>query len=110
MTWLGCLTCVYRLFSVGRERRKATIIAEVEAWAKARSIRTMLNEINGHSPDHKLYLSLTSPVATVNKAYKRAMLKIHPDKHMNDWEEQIRATEMFKEVTNKLQLFRKRMG
>jgi DnaJ-class molecular chaperone len=41
--------------------------------------------------------SLT-PVA---KAYRKAMLKIHPDKHVgSDWTAHQRATEMFKAVTD----------
>lgn len=39
-------------------------------------------------------------LSAVNKAYKRAVLRVHPDKHnMNDHRKHSQATELFKAVS-----------
>lgn len=50
-------------------------------------------------PADRGYLSAMCPFGEVKRGYRQAMLKIHPDKHMQHWDKHIRATEMFKEVT-----------
>lgn len=86
------------------ERAKEKVVLEVAAWAKKKNILQMLNDVSGKKPNeagaHALrihynqsqksdnsssgYLRNTDPLETVVKAYKKALLVIHPDKHMGD--------------------------
>ena len=68
----------------------------MQAWAKQRSLFVMLNEINGAEPDSPLFLSNHPSYSPVNRAYKKAMVKIHPDKHMHDPIAHAQANEKFK--------------
>lgn len=58
----------------------------------------MINEINANSGVNAAVLTRASNATDVGKLYKKALLKIHPDKHMGDWKQYMRATEMFKTV------------
>jgi len=89
----------------GAEAKAAQITHEVEQWAKNKPIHTLLNEVNGDR-----VVKATDGLAAVTKAYRRAMLKIHPDKHMTDPDSHVRATEMFKHVTAAYTLFKKSKG
>jgi hypothetical protein len=76
---------------------KDQIIKDVATWAKGKTIHVMLNEVNKYkSPSKKL--KRNHSFTPVNKAYRKALLKIHPDKHMasGDFAAHTRATEMFK--------------
>jgi curved DNA-binding protein CbpA len=44
----------------------------------------------------------------ISKASRRAVLRIHPDKHMGDEAGLLRATEMFKHVSGCYEEFRQR--
>lgn len=80
------------------ERTKEKIVLEVATWAKKKNILQMLNDVSGKKPNEAGYLRNTDPLETVVKAYKKALLLIHPDKHMGDELGHIRATERFKYV------------
>jgi membrane protein involved in colicin uptake len=79
------------------------IIAEVEKWAHGKALWVLLNEVNGDRS-----ASAHDNLAAIGKAYKRAMLKIHPDKHMGDGNDHVRATEMFKHVTARYEELKKK--
>ncbi len=87
-----------------QEVEAAKIIREVEMWAHNKPLYVMLNEINGERS-----LKRFDTFAVVSKAYKRAILQIHPDKHMNDHGKFVRATEMFKYVNEAYQAYRKQV-
>lgn len=65
----------------------------------------MLNEINGDRA-----LKRMETLNTITKAYRKAILLIHPDKHMGDHGKFTRATEMFKYVNEAFQQYRKQHG
>ena len=44
----------------------------------------------------------------VSKSYKRALLKIHPDKHMDNESKHLRATEVFKYVSQAFNEYKKK--
>jgi hypothetical protein len=84
-----------------REQRIGT--AEAKKWARNKSLHTMLNSINVGEGSilsesaQDLLLFEWDPPAKVLKAYKRALLKIHPDKHAGDGlRAEAKATELFK--------------
>jgi hypothetical protein len=62
---------------VARER----IVSEVAKWARDKNIKAMLNEVNGLKTPDKNALKRQSTLTPVTKAYRKALLKIHPDKH-----------------------------
>lgn len=81
---------------------------EVEEWSRGKDIRSMLNDILKYAPDNPNYLERHATLAPVTKAYKKSMLKIHPDKvGVDDFEAHVRATEMFKMVNSAFQTFKK---
>lgn len=86
------------------------IVKEVDMWSKNKSLHTMLNEVNGELESKPTGLKKYDNAANVNKAYKRALLKIHPDKHMDDHGKFVRATEMFKCVNEAYQQWKKKNG
>jgi predicted GNAT family acetyltransferase len=89
-----------------KEKTTDAIHTEVEKWLKGKAVDKLLNEITGAKRGDANYLTTTSAEKAVTKVYRRALLKIHPDKHMQDWKQHIRATEMFKGVTTALATFR----
>eukprot|EP00462_Mataza_sp_D1_P020759 CAMPEP_0175139394 /NCGR_PEP_ID=MMETSP0087-20121206/10876_1 /TAXON_ID=136419 /ORGANISM="Unknown Unknown, Strain D1" /LENGTH=419 /DNA_ID=CAMNT_0016422395 /DNA_START=125 /DNA_END=1384 /DNA_ORIENTATION=+ len=81
---------------------------EVDSWSQGKDVRRMLNEILGYKERDEHYLNRMSGMEKVAKAYKKAVLKIHPDKvSVNDKEAHARATEMFKAVNNAFENFKK---
>lgn len=83
-----------------KENLKDAIIHEVDRWAKGRSIKSMLNELNGATLlEHSGFLKRSDGLKEVSKAYKKALLRIHPDKHMDSDAKHLRATEVFKYVS-----------
>ena len=56
--------------------------AEVQVWAQQRSLFTMLNELNVDQPDLILVTKPPPTFSPVNRAYKRLLPRIHPDKHV----------------------------
>jgi hypothetical protein len=80
---------------------------EIENWARGKDIRQMLNDIHGVTSKDALFLSHKCPFDLVSKSYKRALLKIHPDKvDPTNIEGTFRATEMFKAVNSCFELAR----
>jgi len=84
-----------------KEKMTERVVNEVQLWARGKSLKRMLNEVNGVRPGDSVFLNRVASFSAISKAYKRAILKIHPDKHMGDHEKFVRATEMFKEVNEK---------
>ena len=55
------------------------------------------------------YLARSADVDKIHKAYKKAVLKIHPDKvNSSDFEAHLKANEMFKAVNASYELFKKK--
>ena len=93
------------------ERIRRQICHEVDRWKRNRSIRWLLNNINRASVGSPLYLPPYASFAVVSKVYKRALLKIHPDKHADrSLQERWRAEETFKAVNECFTQFRKLHG
>eukprot|EP01006_Ploeotia_vitrea_P044849 TRINITY_DN66880_c3_g1_i2.p1 TRINITY_DN66880_c3_g1~~TRINITY_DN66880_c3_g1_i2.p1 ORF type:complete len:482 (-),score=228.62 TRINITY_DN66880_c3_g1_i2:77-1522(-) len=89
-----------------REKIRERVLIEVAEWAQGRDIKDMLNVIHGSAT-----LKRSSTLNDVNKMYKRALLKIHPDKHdQSDFEAHCRATETFKAVNDAFQAFKDRLN
>jgi hypothetical protein len=83
-------------------QRKDRIVSEVMKWAQHKTIFAMLNEINGkQSSSEQGHVSRNSSEDDLARAYKKAVLKCHPDKHMGDFEGHLRATERFKALHEK---------
>jgi hypothetical protein len=60
------------------------VVKEVNQWALGKNLCAMLNEANGLPVSAKgaLKRDCKDP-NTVKLAYRKALLRIHPDKHMN---------------------------
>jgi hypothetical protein len=84
------------------------ISAEVTQWTLHKDIRAMLNDIHALSPSDATYLHSAASFQPVQLAYRRALLKIHPDKlvDQNDERSRHRATELFKHVNSAFELFK----
>ncbi|CEP01610.1 hypothetical protein PBRA_008552 [Plasmodiophora brassicae] len=81
------------------DRLRSKIVCEVDEWRKNRTLRWMLNSLNSAAPGQAPYLPANASFETVCKVYKRALLKIHPDKHIGTTlESWYRAEETFKAV------------
>lgn len=52
------------------------------------------------------YLKRHSTYDEVYKAFKMAVLKVHPDKHMGDFEDHAQATEIFKRLNEAFARYR----
>jgi len=92
-----------------KENLRERIVHEVEQWAKGRSIKSMLNELNGlNNLNEQGYLKRGDTFKEVSRSYKRALLKIHPDKHMDNETKHIRATEVFKYVSHAYNEYKKK--
>eukprot|EP00485_Elphidium_margaritaceum_P000256 CAMPEP_0202695956 /NCGR_PEP_ID=MMETSP1385-20130828/9377_1 /ASSEMBLY_ACC=CAM_ASM_000861 /TAXON_ID=933848 /ORGANISM="Elphidium margaritaceum" /LENGTH=539 /DNA_ID=CAMNT_0049352045 /DNA_START=28 /DNA_END=1647 /DNA_ORIENTATION=+ len=70
----------------------------IHRWSYRRSFRQILNSILGYTSEHLQYISRRDQDYTsVMKQYKKALLLIHPDKHLNrTFEIQYKSSEMFK--------------
>jgi len=89
------------------EKLKEKIVKEVARWAKGKSIKDMLNDVNeANSPSKGKHLRRNDSLTPVSKVYKRSLLKIHPDKHMGDFTDHVRATERFKFVNKAFKEFK----
>jgi GTPase SAR1 family protein len=94
------------------ERAREAVLADVARWARGKDVRVMLNDIHGwtesSAPQH--FLPAHASLAPVAAAYKRALLKIHPDKvdvARDGLPAHWRATEMFKTVNAAFESFKK---
>lgn len=84
------------------------ILREVKRWARGKGIKEMLNSICDLPKHHPRYLNRLSGFDAVNRAYKHALIKIHPDKNMHSFEALTRATEKFKIVNGAFTAYKKR--
>ena len=100
-----------------KEEIRDEVIEEVQRWARGKSLRDMLNSIHGHgrqrNPNARpgtgtfQYLGADASVRTVMRAYRKALIRIHPDKvAFTDIEAHIRATETFKIVNSAYKRFK----
>eukprot|EP00466_Bigelowiella_natans_P010078 jgi/Bigna1/80110/fgenesh1_pg.67_\ len=93
-----------------REKKRVLIAKQVERWARRKSLSEILNHVNGYARGDKLFVHRRSTYATVNKAFRKACLKIHPDKNMGDFDKHVKATEQFKVVNQLFADYKERMG
>jgi hypothetical protein len=84
------------------------IVKEVALWSKGKNIKTMLNDVNELKTPTKA-LSRQSTLTPVQKAYRKAMLKVHPDKNMGDFKKHARATEMFKHISESFDKYKEEL-
>lgn len=91
-------------------RRAAQITKEVERWGRRYSLHEILNKINKSSRGHRLHVDRRCSYTPIHKAFKRACLKIHPDKNMGSFESHTEATEKFKVVNELFTDFKQRVG
>ena len=91
------------------ERGKEAVLADVARWARGKDIRAMLNDIHGWIEGSSTnYLDRHASLAPVQIAYKKALLRIHPDKvDATEAHVHLRATEMFKTVNAAFEAFKK---
>jgi GTPase SAR1 family protein len=88
---------------------KANILREVQEWTRSKEIWHMLNDVRGIGPSDPDFLTASSSLADVSRGYKKACLKIHPDKvDSSSFAAHLRATEMFKTVSNAFEEFKSR--
>lgn len=85
-----------------------SITTEVLQWTLHKDIRAMLNDIHALAPTDATYLHPAASLQPVQLAYRRALLKIHPDKlaDQSDERSRHRATELFKHVNSAFEAFR----
>jgi len=75
---------------------------------QGRSFLDMLNSVNSAGVGTELFVSVSSSVDAVSKAYKRAVLRVHPDKQTpGNRHAVLRATETFKVLNNAYDEYRK---
>jgi len=93
------------------ENARSKAISDVAAWAKARTLPTLLNELNGaKDPSNELFVApKPTSFSPVSRAYKKAIIKVHPDKHMHDPLAHVLATEKFKALNEAWIKFKKLM-
>jgi hypothetical protein len=90
------------------ERLRDAVLADVARWARGKDVRAMLNDIHGWAEGSAAFLEKHASLAPVQLAYKKALLKIHPDKaDPKDPQAHLRATEMFKTVNAAFESFKK---
>jgi DnaJ-domain-containing protein 1 len=94
---------------LARDSIRDGIIRSVEIWSSSRTLQQMLNEINAVTTQDELYVKRTDGPERIQKAYRKAMLKCHPDKHV-EFQANCRATEMFKWVNEHYSSYKKRHG
>lgn len=81
------------------DKQRERIMMEVDEWNRRLDLRGMINDLLGSAPPSPDYLSTASTFVMVSKAYKRALLVVHPDKtDATDWQLHLRNTERFKAV------------
>ena len=110
MVWFLC-ACSDSVVPAEHDEARSKIIADVHNWAKVRSLPALLNDLNGSQPGDELFLApRPATFSPVSKAYKRALLKVHPDKHMHDPLAHLAATERFKALNDAWIKYKKQMN
>jgi hypothetical protein len=81
-----------------KEASRDRITAEIAKKTAGKNFFQLINEILGFKATNPEFISRITPFAVVNKFYRKALLKIHPDKVANreDYNAVVTATEMFK--------------
>jgi len=82
----------------------------IERWSNKKSLRQLLNSILGYKSGYdKGYLYRGVNTTRIVKGYRKSMLKIHPDKHVNSsYETRYKASEMFKIVSSLFEKYKKK--
>ena len=85
----------------------------IHRWSYRRSFRQLLNSILGYKSSDKLYINRgkcgDENYSLMIKLYKKAIMLIHPDKHVNScFEIRYKAGEMFKILNKSKQKYEKR--
>lgn len=83
-----------------------SVINDIHIWATVQCNNQLYQMLNSIHNTNELYE--WSDVNSIDKLYKRALLKLHPDK--TDHSNQLlhtRHTEMFKQLTNRYELYKK---
>ncbi len=93
------------------ENARSKAVTDVAAWAKARTLPALLNELNGaKDASNELFVApKPTSFSPVSRAYKKAIIKVHPDKHMHDPLAHVLATEKFKALNEAWIKFKKLM-
>mmetsp|Transcript_9210 Transcript_9210/g.18040 ORF Transcript_9210/g.18040 Transcript_9210/m.18040 type:complete len:448 (+) Transcript_9210:148-1491(+) len=91
-----------------RQETESRILREVRRWARGKGIKEILNSLMDTRRGDPLYLNRLSTFSKVSRVYKRALMKIHPDKNMGSFERLTRATEQFKIVNSMYQAYKDR--
>merc|ERR1712086_480886 len=90
-----------------RQHIKNRVDPFIANWSYRRSFRQILNSTLGLKASSAGYIGKKESYATMMRAYKAAILIIHPDKHVHStFEIRYKASEMFKVVTNLCSRFR----
>ena len=86
------------------------ILADIRRWSHGKSIVQLLNDLNRElSPTSAATATLShdSSVEEVSRAYKKTLLRVHPDKcGVADEEKRVRATEVFKVIHERFVQFK----
>lgn len=92
------------------DRMRESVLEDVARWSRGKDVRAMLNDIHGWSAGEASFLEKHTSFAPVQLAYKKALIKIHPDKvppGEDGGAAHLRATEMFKTVNAAFEAFKK---
>ena len=80
-------------------------------WSHHKSLRQLLNYILEAKPFDEEYIDRSANYKAITKAYRKAIMRIHPDKHVNsDFETRYKAAEMFKIVVQLYEKYKKKYG
>ena len=93
-----------------QERIKNNVDQWVAKWSYHRSLRQLLNSILGLKPHDSNYLKRGCHHQEIVKSYRKALLRVHPDKHVNaTFQTRYKACEMFKIISELYQKFQKKI-
>ena len=81
---------------------KAEIDGYIKEMSYKKSLRQLLNSIFEYKPTDPRYLKHGCHTDKIKKTYRQAILKLHPDKHVNScYETKYISQELFKIITSK---------
>merc|ERR1712098_129276 len=85
---------------ISNERDIAEVDHWIKKWKRKFSFVEMLNDINGYTSGSKK-LKADAPETKFTKAYRKAALKIHPDRMIRKtFKERYKAQEQFKIISH----------
>ena len=87
------------------------VVSSVESWSRNKSLHQILNELLRGSGDgaDMIALHTGSSYTEYHRAYKRVLLRIHPDKHMFNRTAHCRANEIVKVVNSKWDEYKRKL-